>query len=58
MDFLITVHRVNVITNDQFNSQVLMLKSLQFNIELPLKSLQFTEVNYITNDQFNSQVLR
>ena len=52
MDFLITVHKVNVITNDQFNSQVLI------NIELPLKSLQFTEVNYITNDQFNSQVLR
>ena len=52
MDFLITVHRVNDITNDPFNSQVLI------NIELPLKSLQFTEVNYITNDPFNSQVLR
>ena len=38
MDFLITVHRVNVITNDQFNSQMLI------NIELPLKSLQFTEL--------------
>ena len=52
MDFLIEIHRVNVITNDRFNSQVLI------NIELPLKSLQFTEVNVITNDQFNSQVLR